>query len=80
MNGSKQEPEVPSKETSGKEVRESYISLFKFESTSFGFQSKFLPKDISSEKLRIDVETAFIRSGNSEKMYNFSLTLQRFQI
>jgi len=40
MNVSKEEPEVPSKETSEKEVRESYIVC----STE--------PKDISSKKMQ----------------------------
>jgi len=61
MNVSKQEPEVPSKETSEKEVRESYIVC----STE--------PKDISSKKMqdRHYIETDFIRPGESKKLYNF---------
>ena len=71
MNESKQETEVPSEETSGREVGESYIPCSKLASTSFRFQTKLAPKVISSEKLRIDLETDFIRPGKSGKPRNF---------
>ena len=70
MNESKQEPEVPSNETSGKEVRESYILCSNLPRLVC-IQSKFAPKDISSDKFRLDIETDFIRPGKSEKLYNY---------
>lgn len=51
--------------------RRKLYSLFKFASTSFCFQTKFAPKVISSENLRIDIDTDFIRLGKSGKLCNF---------
>ena len=61
MNVSNQEPEVPSKETSEKEVRESYNLHSNLHRLAFASNQNLHRKILLLKNLRIDDETDFIR-------------------